>query len=315
MTPRFLLLTLGLVAVGCAEAASTKECATGADCPSGVCNLDGTCVSEETSSATGTGGAGGAGGDSSSTSSTSGTGGEGQGGSNACVPNQDGTITREEVPLAAGLHATFRVATNATVDTAGAVQADGSRIWDLSVAFPGDHAVIVETQPLTGQWFESTFPGASYASRLSDTEDLLGVFEITDSALLLRGVVSPDASVTQTELDYQPPAITLEFPLSEGKTFSSTSAVQGTALGIFSTYTEDYDSKVDAHGTLKTPFGDFNVLRVGVDLTRTVGFATTTTRTYLFVTECFGTVAAIVSKSNEAGDEFTTAAEVRRLAP
>lgn len=315
MTSRLLFLTLGFLTFGCAEAASTTECSAGSDCPSGVCNLDGTCVSEEASSTTGTGGSGGAGGAGSSTTSSTGTGGDGQGGSNACVPNQDGTITREEVPLAAGLHATFRVATNATVDTAGAAQADGSRIWDLSVAFPGDHAVIVETQPLTGQWFESTFPGASYASRLSDTEDLLGVFEITDSALLLRGVVSPDQSVTQTELDYQPPATTLAFPLSMGQTFSSTSTIQGTALGIFSTYTEDYDSKVDAHGTLKTPFGDFNVLRVGVDLTRTIGFSTTTTRTYLFVTECFGTVAAIVSKSNEASDEFTSAAEVRRLAP
>ncbi|MEO7094268.1 MAG: hypothetical protein ABI175_13515, partial [Polyangiales bacterium] len=80
-------------------------------------------------------------------------------------------------------------------------------------------------------------------------------------------------------------------------------------------YTESYDVKVDAKGKVVTPFGEFSVLRLRTVLTRTVGALPTVTRTYGFVAECFGTVATITSNSNEASAEFTTAAEIRRLAP
>jgi hypothetical protein len=89
--------------------------------------------------------------------------------------------------------------------------------------------------------------------------------------------------------------------------------VAGWYLGGYWTADEEYQSQVDAHGTLKTPFGDFEVLRVRTDRTRTVGFSVTTQITYSFVAECFGTVATISSKENEDEDEFTDAAEVRRL--
>lgn len=48
---------------------------------------------------------------------------------------------------------------------------------------------------------------------------------------------------------------------------------------------------------------------------RTVGAVPTVTRTYAFVTECFGTVATVVSRPNELSDEFTATSEIRRLAP
>jgi hypothetical protein len=91
--------------------------------------------------------------------------------------------------------------------------------------------------------------------------------------------------------------------------------VSGTASGVAAFYTEKYDQKVDARGELVTPFGSFDVLRVKVVLTRTVGAVITVTRTYAFVTECFGTVASITSNANELQEEFTTAAELRRITP
>jgi hypothetical protein len=54
---------------------------------------------------------------------------------------------------------------------------------------------------------------------------------------------------------------------------------------------------------------------VRVELKRVAGFTTTRLRTYIFVTECFGSVATITSEDNEADVEFTTAKEVRRLTP
>jgi hypothetical protein len=41
----------------------------------------------------------------------------------------------------------------------------------------------------------------------------------------------------------------------------------------------------------------------------------TSTRQYVFVTECFGSVATVVSQPNETEIEFEDAAEVRRLSP
>lgn len=314
----WLSLTLSLSA--CAGSTAT-ECKVGADCASGLCNVDGTCGESPSSSSTGTGGGASSsagGGSSVGGGSATGTGGstaEGSGGSGACSPNHDGQITREEVPLAAGLHATFRVASSAPVDTAGDSQGDGSRVWDLTGDLSGDHAVIVETLSMTGQWFEADYPGATYASRLSDSSDLLGVFNITGSALLLLGIVSPEDGLTKTELIYDPPVTVLSFPLSEGSTFSTSTTATGFFEGAFPTFIlEEYTSTADAHGTMKTPYADFDVLRVGVDLTRTWGIVSTK-RTYLFISECFGTVASIVSKDNELSKEFTTASEVKRLAP
>jgi hypothetical protein len=234
--------------------------------------------------------------------------------SSTCMPNHDGTIERSEVTLRPGLHATFRVAQEVTVDTHGEEQGDGSRAWDLSESLPGDESVLVELQSLDGKWFKPDYPDGDYASKLDASEDELGVFSVGPEGLYLNGVVSADDGTYATELHYDPPASVLEFPIEQGSTWSSESTVSGRYLGNpWTSVDEEYQSQVDAHGTLETPFGTFDVLRVRTDLTRTVGFSTTTQITYSFVSECFGTVATIRSEENESDAEFTEAAEVRRL--
>lgn len=316
---------------GCGAATNgSGECQVGADCASGACQA-GRCVSA--GGAGGSSGASGAAGQSSvagsgGTSSGGAAGSAGSGGSaaaggsagsggcvTACCPNQDGVIERKEVPLMAGLSAKFTAAENAPVDTTGTTGSGGGRTWDLAGTLPGDHLALVATQSVQGTWYEKNYPGASYASKLSDTQSLLGVFQITNNALLLMGVVSPSGGATRTQLKYSPPVTVLSFPLSLGKSWKTTSNVTGFAQGLAANYTEKYTYKVDARGTMKTPFADFPVLRTQVVLTRTVGLLTTTVRTYLFTTECFGTIASIVSKDNEQNAEFTSAAEVQRLSP
>jgi hypothetical protein len=231
------------------------------------------------------------------------------------MPNDDGQILATEIPLKAGLSAKFLAAENVAVSTAGVMQPDGSRLWDYTTALAGDHLTLVETQPLAGKWFEGLFAGASYAARLSEGEDLLGVFEVTPTALLLRGVVSPQAGPTRTELKYAPAVHVLDFPLAEGSAWKTSATVTGLALGVAALYSEAYENEVDAHGVVKTPFADFPVLRVHVALTRTVGTVPLTIHSHLFVAECFGTVATVVSHEYELEPEFTSAAEVRRLSP
>jgi hypothetical protein len=307
-----LLLSGVLVLVGCDGG---RTCLVDADCVSGQCGADGRCLPPVTDGGPGDGrGDGPAPGD--------GPGGDGlpqddaggDGGPISCSPDDDGVVARSEVPLKAGLHATFRVATGVTVDMAGTL-VGGVRTWDLTGALTGDHALLAETRDYSGAWYAADFAGGTYAARLADGNELLGVFEVTADALLLRGVVSPDDGLYRTELTYATPVKTLAFPLQANAVFSTTSLVSGQATGVWSAYSEKYESQVDAEGELKTPYGDFHVLRVRTVMTRTVGLLVTTSRTFTFVTDCFGTVATVRSQDNESTVEFTQAAEVWRLSP
>lgn len=311
-----------LIAQACAAGSDDAGvCRTGGDCPSGACEA-GRCVDDPSGAGGGggdagpggSGGATGTGGESASAGGGSSTGGGAGGGGPACVPEGDGEIRRDELPLVAGYRASYRAATDAPFATEGTTE-DGQRVWDLDVDFPGDHLTLLESRSLESEWFAALFPGATYSARLSEENDLLGVYEAAADALLLRGVVSPSDGLDRTELTYDPPVTILAFPLSEGSTWSTGTTITGLAEGVFVTYFESYESAIDARGTVRTPYGEFDGLRVGVDLTRNVGGFFTTQRTYAFVTECFGTVARVVSQQNELSAEFDDAAEVWRLSP
>lgn len=310
----FLLVALP---IGGACSSTTTDCTVGADCASGVCESNGKCGPPTTTHDDGgmtvpadaqvqeaqTGDA---------QDLETGTGGEGGIG---CTPNHDGTITRDEVPMIAGLHADFVIAENVTVDSAGTTNPDGSRSWDFSGMLAGDHTVVTTTDAPQGQWFSSQFTTATYTTKLSDTSTLLGVFQAGGQSLLLQGVVSPTSGSQQTEVSYMPGAEVLGFPMSMGSNWSSTSTITGTDQGVQVLYTEKYASTVDAHGSVKVPYGTFDVLRVQTTLTRTVGAVVTVTQSLAFVAECVGPVATLTSQSDETKTEFTNAAEAQRLAP
>ncbi|MDB4937507.1 MAG: hypothetical protein JWP87_4479 [Labilithrix sp.] len=310
-----LVALFGAGAGACSDSAA-RECRVGADCASGICGSDGKCVP---AAAVLPGPDGGANDDDASSSSD---GSAPEASTDAalpgCSPNKDGTITRDEVPIVAGLHATYKIGKDEEVSTAGTPGAGGKRTWDFSAALASDVSVLVETQPLAGKWYASKFAGASYASKLSESSNLLGVFETSPGALLLRGVVSPTESSPKTELTDTPAVSVLKFPLTVGSKWTTDTDVSGTAqdFALVGTYHEKYTSEVDAAGTLKTPLGTFDVLRVKVVLVRTIGFlAPTTIRTFAFVTECYGTIATVTSSDNETNVEFTHAAEIRRISP
>jgi hypothetical protein len=289
----FLLLCSMSVACG---GGSGETCEVDDDCASHFCKADGTCGPAETDAGTSDG-------DPDATSAL-------------CTPDHDGTITLHELPFAAGRMATFRVATDVTWDTAGQANGDGTYRWDLSGQLASDTDRELALGSPAGMWWESTFPGATYATELASSSDLRGVFGVAGSKLSLLGVVSPDGGTFKTELEYDPAAQILAVPLVAGKTWMSTSTVSGYAQGGLVAYTEKYESRVDAIGTMATPYGEFPVMRVATDLTRTTGITIlAASRTYTWVAECFGPVATVASQSFESSDEFTDVAEVRRLAP
>lgn len=281
---------------GC-DGSSGDTCSIDSDCASGFCKADGTCGPAPVDAALQA--------DASSDAPSA-----------LCNPDHDGSITLAELPFMAGRMGTFRVTTDAMWNTAGMSNQNGSRAWDLSVQLAGDADRVMKLGSPTGQWWSATFPTATYATELSIEADLKGVFQTSSASLVLVGVVSPDGGTYKTELEYDPPAQVLALPLTAGATWSSTSTVSGTAEGVIVAYTETYESRVDQVGTMKTPYGEFPVLRVATDLTRTAGLTTLLTkRTFSWVAECFGPIATASSQDFGSGAEFTDNAEIRRLAP
>jgi hypothetical protein len=283
--------------LGACSSSNPATCDDATDCPSGFCRADHTCAPVEEGPDAGP--------DASSTPDAAA----------GCVPNLDGTLTRNELVMAAGQTATFRVATDVTTDTAGTQGAGGNRTWDYARALTGDADLRVTLLAPTGQWWAAKFPTATYATRLSADSTLLGVMRLDAGGLFLLGVVSPEGGVTRTELTYDPVVPVVPTPLAPSAAWNVTSTVTGYASGVFSVYTERYVDRVDAVGSLVAPFGTFPVRRISVELTRTVGALITTKRTFAFVSECYGTVATITSQDYESSAEFTRAAEIWRLTP
>lgn len=341
-------LLLAALAAGCSTyGPSSTQCNVGADCASGQCRADGTCVPVST----GTGGAGGTtgtsqgGGGTTTTSSTSSTSSSSSSstttsGSPSCVPDHDGSITRAESPLGPGLKATFEMADDVTFDTKG-TGTNPNRVWKLDGALKGDHQVVVPTLPLdpgdpAAPWFAQDFVDhfkitdftRYYAAVMADPkpasghtlEDQVGVFELTATELRLLGIASSvqPTSSAGTEVFYDPPITALAFPLTLGKKWSSQTTSTGTANGYACPYfavpcTITSDSQVDAAGTVKTPYGDFPVLRVHTQAQAALGWITTTKQTLSFVSECAGTVATIKSETAVFTADFMTCPEIWRL--
>lgn len=221
-------------------------------------------------------------------------------------------VRRGEAPFGPGLRARYATTYDVPVDTAGVDLGGGRRRWSWGDAMPGDRPLDLITEPLDGRWFADRYPGASYVTRLGAATDLLGVFRISETALELLGVVSPTEGIGRTQLTYDPPVRVLVFPLERGTRWTSTSAVTGLGQGLAVNYRETYESEVDARGEVVTPYAPFEALRVRTTLTRDLTFSRTTVRQYLFVAECFGTVATVISGENEPDVEFDRAAELRR---
>lgn len=288
---------VALAAVACSSS-DPATCDDHGDCASGFCRADRTCAPDDQPD--------GGGGDGDGTEPDAPLG---------CAPDHDGTLARDELVMAAGQSVTFRVAIDVPVDTAGTMGAGGARTWTFTAAATGDRDLDLTLLAPAGQWWASSFPTASYAAPLSADSTLLGVMGLDGAGLTLLGVVSPEAGFSRTELTYDPVVPIIPTPLTPSSSWNVTSTVTGVASGVSVFYTERYVGRVDAVGDAVTPFGTFPVRRLAVDLTRTIGAAVTTRRSFAFVAECYGTVATIASQDHEAESEFTDAAELWRLTP
>jgi hypothetical protein len=307
---RFTLhCSIGLALAACSSDSTAIPCTMDDECPSRFCQADDTCAPLQIADA--------------STGGDSSTQMDGPGSNALCTPNNDGTISLSELPLTAGLSANYLIAAGSNIswNTAGSAGSGGEIAWDLSGQLPGDNAQPVMLTAPTGAWWANDFPTATYATILSKSSNLLGVFKVSPGGVTLLGVVSPSAGPGETELSYSPAAQIVAVPFMAGSTWTSTSDVTGLLEGVADPHTEEYDSEVDHVGTMKTPYGTFPVLRVATTLKYN---AVAYSLTYAWFAECFGSVAKACGGNCEFGSttlqevptgDFTDPAEVWRITP
>lgn len=227
-----------------------------------------------------------------------------------CVPNRDGRITADELPVPLGTSAAYYASTNVTVDTAGA-----NGHWDFSVERASDDVVELGPVALGPQWYAAEFPTGQFT--VDAGSGLTGIYHQDAQALWLDGTASI-AESPKTLVRYAAPVAVLRFPLADGDTFASVADIPaGTISGLPFIGSDRVEVDVTGSGRLDVPYLAFSpVLRVRTHVVRTPSTGTPVVgrRTTIFLFECFGEVTHVESTPDEPNPDFTNAAYLRRFA-
>lgn len=227
----------------------------------------------------------------------------------SCVPNRDGQITADEMPVVLGATLTYYVGANRTI----AQQGD---VWDFSEELADDDVVALGPVALKDQWYAASFPAGQFVVDAGGGLD--GIYHQDDQALWLDGTASQDSAMaSRTLIVYPQPIAVLRFPVVAGDTYTASATLAAaTIAGLPFNGTDEVTVSVAGEGRLAVPYVEMSpVLRVTVAVSRvpTTG-PSTSRRTTLFLFECFGEVARAESRPDESSADFTFAAYFRRFA-
>ena len=235
-----------------------------------------------------------------------------------CVPNRDGTIDADELPVVFGIEADEYVSPSGTTHTVDLAGGGTPLAWDLSAEYANDQRLDAAPVPLGAQWYAPSFPGGQFVSDAGGGND--GVYAEDATALWLYGLASHDAAPAggKTLLVYDTPIAVLRFPLHDGMSWTETGHVTGGTIdGLPYIGTDTYQIDVSGRGTVEVPYVDFDPalrVRTHVTVAPAAGGTTTSRRQTQFLFECFGEVARAESVPDEPDADFTTAAVLRRFA-
>jgi hypothetical protein len=229
----------------------------------------------------------------------------------SCVPDRDGVITAEEMPVALDLRAPYYVGKDAPVALGGNEQ------WDLAEERAADEVIDVGPVPLSERSYAANFPGASFVADVG--EEIESVLHQDAEGLWLHGTASRDQTAANaTFVRYAEPIAILRFPIALGDAFTVTAQiVDSTIEGLPFVGTDDVSVAVDGSGRLDLPYVRFSpALRVRTTVERkpSTGTPIVRRRATSFLFECLGEVAHADSRIDEPNDDFTTAATLRRFA-
>jgi hypothetical protein len=233
----------------------------------------------------------------------------------SCVPDRDGMITADELPIAYG--ATVTSYASPTGVTRPVTLDAANRVWDLSKEYADD--IVIELGPgaLKDQWYASSFPAGQFV--VDGGGNLDGIYHQDDQALWLDGTASRDpAPANRTLIRYTQPIAVLRFPIADGDAFTTIAQIpDGLVSGLPFIGTDEVAIEVLGDGRVDVPYVRFSpAMQVRSLVTRTpsTGTPVVTRRNVSFLFECFGEVARAESRQDEPSPEFTTAAYLRRFA-
>lgn len=233
----------------------------------------------------------------------------------SCVPNRDGVITADEMPIALGATVDYYASpANAT----RTINTSGTTKWDLSEERADDVVIALGPVELKNQWYASQFPAGQFAVDAGGGLD--GIYHQDDAALWLDGTASHDMAPAagKTLVRYPQPIATLRFPIADGDAYTTTAQIpDGVVAGLPFIGTDEVAVDITGGGRLDVPYVQFSpAFRVRTSVVRkpSTGTPVVTRRTTIFLFECFGEVARAESRVDETAADFTTAAYLRRFA-
>ena len=248
-----------------------------------------------------------------------GGGGGGDAGALSCVPNLDGKVEAAEFKAVLNTPVSYLVGQNRQVDLAGKKDMSGVLTWTFSQDFADDASINISASDLNGRWYQSSFPEGQWVapSDLAGTID--GVYSADDQAIYLLGLASTEENgkAGKTLLVYDTKVAVYRFPLEPGASWTSVGHITNAVVGNLPyTGTHTYQIADDAVGQLELhslTFTQAHRIRTTLTITAPAGPDTTVKRQTGFVYECFGEVTRATAALNDPNDDFTLAAELRRL--
>lgn len=239
----------------------------------------------------------------------------------SCLPNLDGQIDADELAPLLDNPVKYLVSPpgeTRSVNLLGSVDGQGHQTWDFGSDYATDEVATITATSIQGKWYASSFPSATFVAPFDAGDTVEAVYANNQTAITLLGLASHDPTGPggQTLVVYAPPISLYVFPLHVGQVYSSTGTItNGMLRGLPYAGTDTYDIAIDASGELTLEAYEFSqVLRMRTTVTVAPSAGqTVTTKQTSFLFECFGEVARATSQTNETSDDFTTAAELRRL--
>jgi len=238
-----------------------------------------------------------------------------------CLPNLDGQLDGDELPVAFGVSTAYLVSPSGAeqeVDVAGSVDDTGRLVWNWTFSVTDDETVWFAPTAITERWYDAHFSDGEFAIPLDASGTVEAVYRRDDTALWLLGMASVEADPAegQTLIVYDEPVVLYALPIELEAEWSSVGTYSnGFLRGQPIAGQDEYTGAVDALGQMHLPGVTFAyAYRVRLDVTaQTIVGDPVTQRQVSFVSECFGEIARATSRLGEGEPDFDTATEVRRF--
>lgn len=239
-----------------------------------------------------------------------------------CVPTLDGTITAAQLQPALDMPVTYLVSApgmTETVNLAGSTGSDGQLVWDFSESYATDQAFTIAASSVSGKWYQGSFPAGQWVAPIDAEDTLEGVYSYDTEGIYLLGLASTEQSPStgQTLVVYDAPVAIYRLPLVAGASWTSVGTTSGATIsGLPFTGTDTYQVIDDAVGEMDLHdlvFTQAHRVRTTVTQAAAGSNQSLVTRQVSFMFQCFGEIVRVTSLPNETQENFTTAAQVRRL--